>query len=62
MPIITPIGRPAICAVQRQAFGARLVHGLDQPAPALRILVAVGEQEPDRTAGFLGELRIQRSS
>ena len=41
---------------QRQAFGARLVHRLDQPPPALRVLVAVGEQEPDRPAGLLGEL------
>ena len=56
MPIITPIGRPAICARERQALGARLVHGLDQPPPALRVRVAVGEQEPDRAAGFLGEL------
>ena len=41
---------------QRQALGARLVHGLHQPPPALRVLVAVGEQEPDRAAGLLGEL------
>ena len=36
----------------RQALGAHLVHGLDQAAPALRIGVAVGEQEPDRPAGL----------
>ena len=32
------------------------MHGRHQAAPALRILVAVGQQKPDRAAGFLGEL------
>ena len=32
------------------------MHRVDQPAPALRILVAVGEQEPDRPAGLAREL------
>ena len=41
---------------QRQAVGARLVHGLHQPPPALRVIVAVGEQEPDRTAGLCAQL------
>ena len=41
---------------EREALGARLVHRLHQAAPALRIGVAVGQQEPDRAAGLLREL------
>src|SRR5712671_1733240 len=48
---MTPIGRPAICAVT-----ARGMHRSEQAPPARRVLVAIGEQEPDRAAGLLGEL------
>jgi hypothetical protein len=41
---------------ERQPLSARVVHRRHQAAPALRVLVAVGQQEPDRPAGFLGEL------
>ena len=36
----------------RQALRAQLVDRFDDAAPALRVVVAVGEQEPDRPAGF----------
>ena len=36
----------------REAVGARFMYGLNQPPPALRVVVAVGQQEPHRTAGL----------
>ncbi len=38
---------------ERQPVGARRMDRLHQAPPALRILEAIGEQEPDRTAGCL---------
>jgi putative ABC transport system substrate-binding protein len=41
---------------QRQSFRARRMHGFHETPPTLRVFIAIGEQEPDRTTGFLGEL------
>ncbi|MBA7468283.1 hypothetical protein ES707_03526 [subsurface metagenome] len=37
---------------QRQSVGARRMYRLHQALPALGVLEAIGEQEPDRAAGF----------
>jgi hypothetical protein len=42
---------------QVRALGACGMHRSQQPPPAIRILVAVGQQEPDRAARLLGEPR-----
>jgi hypothetical protein len=51
---MTPIGRPAICAINGKP-SARAACRLEQAAPA-RGSVAVGHQEPDRPSGFLRQL------